>query len=474
MKATKRHWIIIVISLFLSSYPALSQNNLLQILSSNKSSIGMGRVNDDSYKLFAVNKASVVDGYLTLDYDYEHTYGSASYRNKETLHHSVKINMKSAAINKTNDGTWNRVDISSSEAISDSYRYSSFRSNTYTFFCSSSFVADKVYDELNAIVGQFAPRYSSSESDLKKCFSELQKLFSEYAIESEEVHKTNYHASSKNYRLSLSNRVLTIQYTDTFEPGYSSSALTTGRKELRIPLSDASFGYGTNYSYSSGTIVSITSQNGLDFTSGGQKHKITSKSFSADRLIAEDIIKHLRSLKELVNTTGFNGTIGSSTPTSSGSSSSQPSQNRPSASQSSVSLPKTYNHSRYAISYPEGWTHATNIQGADVYIGALNGSIAFTVLSFPTSYTLDEVMAEANANAALAGWKKTNSSTTLCGVKCYKSTVTFSLNGQAVKQIQYTLKKNGYVYNLNFGNDATQVNANLSLISTIANSLKIK
>lgn len=44
----------------------------------------------------------------------------------------------------------------------------------------------------------------------------------------------------------------------------------------------------------------------------------------------------------------------------------------------------------------------------------------------------------------------------------------------AVKQIQYTLKKNGYMYNLNFGNDASKVNANSSLISTIANSFKIK
>ena len=114
-----------------------------------------------------------------------------------------------------------------------------------------------------------------------------------------------------------------------------------------------------------------------------------------------------------------------------------------------------------------------NVQGADVYIGANDGSIAFTILSFQTPYSLDEAMAEANANAALAGWKKTNTSTTLCGVKCYKSTITFTSNGMPVKQIQYTLKKNGYIYNLNFGNDATKVNANMALISAIANSFRI-
>lgn len=139
-----------------------------------------------------------------------------------------------------------------------------------------------------------------------------------------------------------------------------------------------------------------------------------------------------------------------------------------------ASLPNKYNATRYSISYPSGWSYLENVQSADVYIGANDGSIAFTILSFSTPYSLDEVMEEANSKAARAGWKKINTSTTLCGVKCYKSTVTYTFNGMAVKQIQYTLKKNGYVYNLNFGIDAAKVNANSSLISTIANSFIIK
>lgn len=193
----------------------------------------------------------------------------------------------------------------------------------------------------------------------------------------------------------------------------------------------------------------------------------TVENIKAD-VVCERIYTEARQLVRKVKDEQFMGNLGSPAIAPSGSLS-----GLSSISTKAVSLPNKYNAERYSISYPAGWSFLESVQGADVYIGANDGSIAFTILSFSTPCTLDEVMDEVNSNVNSAGWKKTNISTTLCGVKCYKSIVTFTYSGMAVKQIQYTLKKNGYVYNLNFGNDAAKVNSNLSLISIIANSFVI-
>lgn len=310
--------IMLAVVLLTASMPIVAQNNLRSVLTNNMSSIGLGRVITEDYKMSSINSVILSDGYLTLDYDIKHYYGGGRYtRSEEILHHVVKINMKTAVITKKYDGSSYRIEITSADNVSDSYQYSS-RSNYYSFYCISSYVADKVFGELTKICEPYEPSYSFDETGLRSCFSDLQKLFSEYSVKSDEVQKTNYHALTNNIRLSLSNQTLTITFNDGFERGYSSSALVTGKKELLIPLQNANFTYGINYSYSNDCVLQITADDGMDYTAGAKKNKITSKSFYADKLVINDVLKHLVVLKKQVIGLNYTGSLGNQTkPTSS-------------------------------------------------------------------------------------------------------------------------------------------------------------
>lgn len=304
---------------------------------------------------------------------------------------------------------------------------------------------------------------------VSEIFNLLSKDFIEYDVTSAQVHwNKSSGAKTTQKNMSFEYPYLIIQYSDQKGNGGGYSSFESGKRIIRIPISD------NEISYSSST-VSFSSGSGIEVTYNGTKDLQKTVVFYGSELVCKRICTEAKQFVKKVNSEGFTGKLGTTNTSSTNSSSGgSRSSSGSSASTSSISLPKSYNSTRYSISYPDNWSVLTNVQGADVYIGANDGSIAFTILSFQTSYTLDEVMAEANSNAALAGWKKTNTSTTLCGVKCYKSVVTYTYNGMPVKQIQYTLKKNGYVYNLNFGNDKSKVDANLSKITAIANSFKIK
>lgn len=299
----------------------------------NMSSIGLGRVITEDYKMSSINSVNLSDGYLTLDYDIKHYYGGGRYsRSEEILHHVVKINMKTSVVTKKYDGSTYRVEISSADNVSDSYQYSS-RSNYYSFYCTSSYVADKVFAELTKICEPYEPAYSLDEAGLKSCFSDLQKLFSEYSVKSDEVQKTNYHALTNNIRLTLSNQVLSITFNDGFERGYSSSALVTGKKELLIPLQNANFTYGINYSYSNDCVLQITADAGMDYTAGAKRNKITSKSFYADKLVINDIIKRLVVLKKQVVGLNYTGSLGTQ---------SKPTSSKPTGTQKNTSISNKY------------------------------------------------------------------------------------------------------------------------------------
>ena len=301
---------------------------------------------------------------------------------------------------------------------------------------------------------------------LRQSFNELNTFLKEYKINSAMV---GFHAETKNMKASFDYPYLTISFTDVPEEGYDRS-VAKGDQRIRTNLKETTISVkNTSYTFTPSYSLVFYNPNGIETTVQGRKDLVESYSFSGSELTLKKAAELLNVVKEKILAEGYTGKLGASATTSANKNNAGTT-----ASQSGAPLTKKYNHVRYSISYPENWTSMNNVQGADVYIGANDGSIAFTVLSFQTPYSLDEVMAEANSQAALAGWKKTNTSTTLCGVKCYKSTITFTSNGMSVKQIQYTLKKNGFVYNLNFGNDATKVNANTSLISSIANSFIIK
>ncbi len=305
---------------------------------------------------------------------------------------------------------------------------------------------------------------------LTQSFNELNTFLNEYKISSLAA---SSNIETKNIRATFEYPYLIVSFTDeVIDDFYPTGLVSIGKKQIRTNLKETKISVSTSSGYlSSFTPIYLLFENpsGIETTEQGKKDLVERYTFRGSELTMKKAAELFNQLKEKILTEEYTGKLG--TPTSA-----QATKSKTSTTSSGKSTPltKKYNHVRYSISYPENWTSMNNVQGADVYIGANDGSIAFTVLSFQTPYSLDEVMAEANSQAALAGWKKTNTTTTLCGVKCYKSTITFTSNGMSVKQIQYTLKKNGFVYNLNFGNDAEKVNANTSLISSIANSFIIK
>ena len=283
--------------------------------------------------------------------------------------------------------------------------------------------------------------YSSNE-----VFNKINSILTDYSIEAKDKDVTNM-------KVLFVYPDLKFSFTTTSTRPSDAPFKKSCKEELCCPIES------TSVENRDGIVV-FSSPKGLDYRYG-DKHTIIGRYvFIMSPFLSEDLTAAIQQFFKAVKSENFQGSYGITM--------------RSSSTNSSVSLPNKYNGSRYSISYPTGWSYIEDVQGADVYIGANDGSVALTILSFPTPYSLDEVMEEANANAVGAGWKKTNTSITLCGVKCYKSTLTFTYNGMPVKQLEYTLKKNGYVYNLRFGNDATKVNANLSLISSIANSFNIR
>ena len=240
--------------------------------------------------------------------------------------------------------------------------------------------------------------YSGSSS--KDLFNKIKSILTEYSIQAKLGSYTN--ADIKNMKVQFVYPNLKFSFTTTkaSDDPFMTSSDKFGKVELSCPFES------TTVENSYGTVV-FSSSKGLDYRFNDKHTIIGDYAFKMSSFLSEDFTAAVQQFFKAVKSENFQGSYGVTTQSSS--------------SAASATLPNKYNGSRYSISYPNGWSYLENVQGADVYIGANDGSIAFTILSFSTPYSLDEVMEEANSNAARAGWKKTNTSTTLCGVKCYKS-----------------------------------------------------
>jgi len=306
-------------------------------------------------------------------------------------------------------------------------------------------------------------------SSSREIFKKIKHYFEYYETNSETGRRSD-NVETNNLKVTFKYPNLVFDFSDNYSKGIahdsSVNEAALGRVTICVPITSSSV-------KRNGSLVLFTSNTGIERTINGRRNLIEQYGFYVSSMISEDLCLAIAAFFKKVEEEGFKGELGIISTAKTGGMG-QTSSGAPTSSKPSISLPNKYECTRFIVSYPNGWSYVEDVQGIDVYIGANDGCIAFTVASFPTSYTLDEVMTEAKANAARAGWKQTNTITTLCGVKCYKSVITYTVNGMSVKQIGYTMKKNGYVYNLRFGNDANNVNSMLSTITAIANSFKVK
>lgn len=131
----------------------------------------------------------------------------------------------------------------------------------------------------------------------------------------------------------------------------------------------------------------------------------------------------------------------------------------------------TYSSPWYSISYPQSWIkEEVYNQLMDVAIGKENGDITFSVCHILTDYSLSEINNMGIEDLTSAGARiLSNNKTVINGTPCY---VTEIYHQQ--KQVSYTFKENGVMYNIRFTSPNNWIDYNKGEIDKIIQSFKIK
>ncbi|MBJ2187275.1 MAG: hypothetical protein JFR41_01395 [Muribaculaceae bacterium] len=137
---------------------------------------------------------------------------------------------------------------------------------------------------------------------------------------------------------------------------------------------------------------------------------------------------------------------------------------------------KTYSNPHFSISYPNDWKNVAQPDAmSDVYLGAPDESLGFTVVRFETDATLSEIVAEAKVGAQQGGMSVTsNKNIKLNGLNCNRMVCEFNYQGIPIKTVAYSFKEGNTFYNIKFGTKKAQVDANATLINEIMNTFKVK
>lgn len=127
-------------------------------------------------------------------------------------------------------------------------------------------------------------------------------------------------------------------------------------------------------------------------------------------------------------------------------------------------LEKTYSTPFYSIKYPKLWQVQEHLdEMTEVYIGYQPDNFGFTIVRFETDYTLSEVNNEGNEILRQTGFRiLEEKQMKVDGVKCYKAIHEITIQGQNVKHISYTFKKDDMLYNIKFGSVTTKVQETLA------------
>lgn len=137
---------------------------------------------------------------------------------------------------------------------------------------------------------------------------------------------------------------------------------------------------------------------------------------------------------------------------------------------------ETYSNPYLSIIYPKEWNIVRNPDGmTDVYIGAQDETLGYTIVRFNTEATLNEIVQEAKDGAKAVGMSiSENNNTSINGIPCNRMVNEFVYNGIAIKTIAYNFKKGDTFYSIKFGTQKEYVDANGDLIKQIISSLELK
>lgn len=135
-----------------------------------------------------------------------------------------------------------------------------------------------------------------------------------------------------------------------------------------------------------------------------------------------------------------------------------------------------YSNAFFSVVYPAKWKITENPDYmSDIYIGAEDMNIGFTVLHFDTDMSLENVVKEGNTNLIQMGMQIENhKKISINNYTYYRTVFLLEYNGMKIKQISYTTKAGTTIYNIKFGNEADVIQSNMETIDKIINSFIIK
>ncbi len=137
---------------------------------------------------------------------------------------------------------------------------------------------------------------------------------------------------------------------------------------------------------------------------------------------------------------------------------------------------KTYSNPHFSISYPTDWKNVDLPDAmSDVYLGAEDESLGFTVVRFDTDATLSAIVAEAKTGAQQGGMSVTdNKNMKLNGMNCNRMVCEFDYQGIPIKTVAYSFKNGNTFYCIKFGTRKAEVDSNAKLIDEIIKTFEIK
>lgn len=135
-----------------------------------------------------------------------------------------------------------------------------------------------------------------------------------------------------------------------------------------------------------------------------------------------------------------------------------------------------YSNPYLTVSYPKDWIMVKNPDPmSDVYLGAGDESLGFSIVRFDTDASFDEIIGEAISGSYEGGMKITdNKNLTLKGRRCNRMVNEYEYYGIPVKTIMYTFKEGNTLYSIKFGTQKQYVDENIDLIEKIMDTFQIK
>lgn len=292
----------------------------------------------------------------------------------------------------------------------------------------------------------------SQNSELKDAFNQVNNTLKEYSFKSPNVFYAMWDQYiTQSLCMTYESSNLIFYYTESLLNGsYSSrSYVQPGKYSIRIPIKS------TTMKMENSRLV-FHNEEGITKTYNGKKELVEEFFWGSTPLNIKKLYNKINKVISLINEGHYSGKLGIS---------------------NANNMYSMYDNQHFSISYPSKWKIQENLDmHTEVYIGSEKQVLGFTVMRiYVLNQSLESVHNESLANLRNAGFNIIeNKMIKLKAGNCYRTVLKARANGLNIKQISYTLKKGGYLFNIKFGSDEKAVNANTATINKIINSLILK